>query len=118
MAKASRKRAVANPSRPAVPSRLNTGVIFEFYNMETAREFTGSVSDGGNTMTIEIPAQPGTQHCLVKGLRKGHLFHGRNSFREMAPIDVEATWCDMGDGYLCLWIEEGTEYVVRFTLPR
>ena len=118
MAKASRKPEAANPSRPAASSRLHKDVIFEFYNMETAKEYTGSVSDGGNTMTIEIPDQPGTQHCLVKGMRSGHLFHGRNSFREMDPVDVEATWCDMGDGYLCLWIEEGTEYVVRFTLPR
>jgi hypothetical protein len=118
VAKASKKKSVASPSESAVPSRLSHGVIFEFYNMETAREYAGSVSDGGNTMTIEIPAQPGTQHCLVKGLRKGHLFHGRNSYSEMDPVDVEATWCDVGDGFLCLWIEEGTEYVVRFTLPR
>lgn len=118
MAKASRKRNDASPSSPAVQSRLHTGVIFEFYNMETAREYTGNVVDGGSTMTIEIPAQMGSQHYLVEGKGKGHLFYGRNSSREADPADVEATWCNVGDGYLCLWIEEGFEYVLRFTLPR
>lgn len=118
MARANNKREVSGSSRPSASSKPHTRVIFEFYNMETAREFTGSVSHDSKTMTIEIPAQPGTQHCLVRGVREGHLFHGRNSFRELDPVDVEATWCDMGDGYLCLWIEEGIEYVVRFTLPR
>lgn len=112
--KAKKTKAVAE-----VQSSLRVDrVLFEFYNMETAREFTGSVVEYPGGMTIEIPAQHGTQHCLVKGTRRGHLIHGRNTYSEMDPVDVDATWCDVGDGYLCLWIEEGTEYVVRFSLPR
>jgi len=109
---------VKKATTPRTSSRRHDSVIFEFYNMETAVEYTGSVSVSADSMTIDIPAQTGTQTCLIKGRRESHLYRGHNSCVEKDPVEVEATWCDVGDGYLCLWIEEGTEYVVRFTLPR
>ena len=107
-----------NATTPRTSLRRHDGVVFEFYNMETAVEYTGSVSVAADSMTIEIPAQTSTQTCLIKGRCEAHLYRGHNSYVEKDPVEVEATWCDVGDGYLCLWIEEGTEYVMRFTLPR
>ena len=117
---AKRKKApgsrVATKKRPRRKDgvRRYENVVFEFPN----DDMTGIVIVRGDEMAIEIPEQNGLASCLGIGNRQGHLFRGRNETRDEDALSISASWCDFGEVFAGVWIEEGNELLFLFRLPR
>ena len=69
-------------------------------------------------MVIDIPDQPSSGPYLVCGKKVDHFFAGVDSLTHEEKVHVVARWALLGDVYVGIWIEEGTEYLFSFRTPR
>lgn len=76
----------------------------------------GTVIVRENTMTVEVELA-GDRPYLIEGRSTEHGFHGRHEGMP-GDVPVTATWADIGGEYVGLWIEDGKDYLFRFTLGK
>jgi hypothetical protein len=69
-------------------------------------------------MVVDIPDQPSSGPYLVFGKKVDHFFAGVDSLAHEEKIHVVARWALLGDVYVGIWIEEGTEHLFSFRVPR
>jgi hypothetical protein len=69
-------------------------------------------------IVIDIHDQPSSGPYLVCGKRAGHFFAGVDSLEHQEKVHVVARWALLGDVYVGIWIEEGTEFLFSFRTPR
>jgi hypothetical protein len=69
-------------------------------------------------MVIDIPSQQSSDPYLVRGRKVEHFFAGVDSLERGERVHVVARWALLGDVYVGIWIEEGTEYLFSFKVPR
>ncbi len=91
-----------------------TNVIFEF----PADDMQGTVVIRDDAMVIEIPEQNGLAAALVIGNKDGHIYCGQNDLRDEYALSISAKWCNFGEVYAGVWIEEGNELLFKFRLPK
>jgi hypothetical protein len=89
-------------------------VLFEFPDVD----MRGTVIVRNDEMVIEISEQNGLAGALVVGKKDGHLFRGKNGLRDEYALAINASWCDFGEAFAGIWIEEGNELLFKFRLPR
>jgi hypothetical protein len=89
-------------------------VLFEFPN----DDMQGTVLIRDHEMVIELPEQNGLAPALVVGECEGHLYRGINEVRDEDALSISASWCDFGEAFAGIWIEEGNEMLFKFRLPR
>lgn len=99
--------------RPEIASKYDN-VVFQFPD----DDMRGTVLVRDSQMVIEIPEQNGLAPCLVIGKQQGHLFRGTNEIRDEDALSISAAWCDFGEVFAGVWIEEGNELLFSFRLPR
>ena len=95
------------------PGRYNN-VLFEF----PKDDMRGTVMIRDDAMVIELPGQNGLAPALVVGKPAGHLYRGSNQIRDEYALSISASWCDFGETFAGIWIEEGDEMLFKFRLPR
>jgi hypothetical protein len=69
-------------------------------------------------MVIDIRDQPSSGPYLVCGEKVDHFFAGVDSLEREENVHLVARWALLGDVYVGIWIEEGTEYLFSFRVPR
>jgi hypothetical protein len=89
-------------------------VLFEF----PSDDMRGTVLMRGDEMVLEIPEQDGLAPCLIVGKRDGQIFRGRNGIRDEYALSISAAWCNFGEVFAGVWVEEGNELLFLFRLPR
>jgi hypothetical protein len=77
-----------------------------------------TVREDESEMVIDIPSQPDSDPYLVCGRKVEHFFAGVDSLEHQHRVNVVARWTLLGDVYVGIWIEEGTEYLFSFRVPR
>ena len=106
------KKSTAKPVKHK-PGRYEN-VLFEFPN----DDMQGTVLIRDREMVIELPEQGTLAPALVVGRLDGCLYRGSNSMRDDDALSITASWCDFGDAFAGIWIEEGNELLFKFRLPR
>ncbi len=91
------------------------GVHFDFVNIDEAQEATGSVAVSADGMVLDIPI-PGKSPYVVVGKAQDAVFRGIH-LGPPGDVSVQAVWTRLGGIWVGRWIEEGTEYLFRFSLP-
>jgi hypothetical protein len=109
--KSAKRRTNQGSTRDAV---RYSDVLFEFPDVD----MRGTVIVRKGEMVIEISEQNGLAGALVVGKKDGHLFRGSNDIRDESALAIDASWCDFGEAYAGIWIEEGNELLFSFRLPR
>jgi hypothetical protein len=110
-------RRAGKPKRAQSPKRYDD-VEFDFFYTDGSGSQTGSVVVRDTSIVIDIPDQAEVKPCLIEGTLAGHVFAGRNSRRSEEPLQVQARWTDLGDRFVGVWIEEGTDMLFSFRLPK
>ena len=89
-------------------ARRYADVFFEFVSAEyDPSSIRGMVIDRGDEMTLEIQGEEVLYS--ITGERINHYFSGRDG-------DVMATWAQLADAFVGVWVEAGDEYFFRFRL--
>ncbi len=109
-----RNQEQSSSSTTDTAARCYKNVLFEF----PSDDLRGTVIVRGNQMVIEIPEQKGFFPSLVQGELDGHVFRGSNNIRGDNALSISASWCDFGEVFAGVWIEEGNEMLFLFRLPR
>jgi hypothetical protein len=107
----SRERATEMAKKPI---GRHSNVLFEFPD----DDMHGTVVVRDDAMVIELPEQNGLAAALVIGKKDGPIYRGRNELRDEYALSISATWCNFGDVYAGVWIEEGNELLFKFRLPK
>ena len=92
----------------------HNNVLFEFPD----DDMRGTVVIRDDAMVIELPEQNGLAAALVIGKKDGSIYRGRNELRDAYALSISAAWCNFGDVYAGVWIEEGNELLFKFRLPK
>ena len=97
------------------------GVEFHFHMIakrlkEAHYSETGSVRRDEHVMVLEV-ACPGDRPYVIVG--KQQPWGGYEGVHEGLPGDVEvsAQWARLKDEWVGTWLEEGYDYVFRFSVP-
>ena len=71
------------------------------------------VRDGEMLLEVEVPDE---RPYVIRGKASGDFFQGRH---EGLPDDppVQAKWIRLDDIYIGTWLEEGIDYLFKFSLP-
>jgi len=108
-------RAVSKkPAKRTSGVRRYENVLFEF----PSDDMRGTVLVRDNEMVLDIPEQEGLAPCLIIGKREGQIFRGKNDIRDEYALSISAAWCDFGEVFAGVWLEEGNELLFLFRLPR
>jgi hypothetical protein len=113
--KVAKARAVAKGSAKGKSGvRRYENVLFEFPD----DDMQGTVVVRGNEMVLDIPEQNGLAAALIVGKREGQIFRGKSDVRDKDALKISAAWCDFGEVFAGVWLEEDNELLFLFRLPR
>lgn len=97
----------------AVESKHFDRVDFHFLGNKEDVILPGTVLFNGRRMVLEIAGGDGPYHLVGKSQR--HAFAAANDHPDRRA-EVQAQWCNVGNCYVGIWVEEGNEYLFSFEL--
>ncbi len=98
----------------ASPKRYD-GVVFRFYHPDDNVLLNGSVIVRANKMVIDICDPDSESPYLIDGELHENFYSGTNS-AVGGTSEVAAKWAKLGNIYVGLWIELGSDYLFSFEL--
>jgi hypothetical protein len=78
----------------------------------------GALLTASEAAGIDLLLTPSSGPYLVCGKKVDHFFAGVDSLEHEEKVHVVARWALLGDVYVGIWIEEGTEHLFSFRAPR
>ncbi len=91
-------------------------VLFEFLSAgQVPEDSRGSVVVDGDRMVLEVECE-GDRPYLIEATRRDGFHSGRH-VGPPGDSSVEARWASVGDLFVGQWIEDGDEWLFKFTLP-
>ena len=113
--KIAKSRVVAKGPTKGTPSVCRyENVLFEFPD----DDMRGTVVVRGKEMVLDVPEQNGLAAALIVGKREGQIFRGKSDVRDKDALKISAAWCDFGEVFAGVWLEEDNELLFLFRLPR
>jgi hypothetical protein len=98
---------------PAMKAVRHEHVDFHFLGKDEDSNLSGTVIIRDCKMVLEIPGGDGPY--LLVGEASQHWFEGQNSAHDR-QYDVTASWANVGERYVGIWVEDGWEYLFSFRL--
>lgn len=108
-----KQSAPKNESREKNTRYDNVQFTFFTHEKENCANLRGTVLVRVNEMILDIQDKQAPTPYLIRGALVKNYYIGTNEFKN-PYTDIDAKWAQVGDSYVGIWIEEGTDYLFSF----